>query len=117
MQNISLCDNKLSINIKSCTTFTTDVQNVRRQHYRDVLLTQNLLSDIRQYSDFFYIFQQDEALSHHVRGTVELQLIRETPDLNPVDYTAWGVLQELVYREKIRTVQEMHRTLWRSGNA
>ena len=42
-----------------------------------------------------------------MRGTVELQLIRETPDLNPVDYTARGVLQELVYREKIRTVQEM----------
>jgi len=29
------------------------------------------------------------------------------PDLNPVDYTVWGVLQERVYREKIRTVEEL----------
>jgi len=29
MQNISLCDNKISINSKSWTTVSTDVQNVR----------------------------------------------------------------------------------------
>jgi len=29
------------------------------------------------------------------------------PDLNPVDYTAWDVLQERVYRKKIRTVEEL----------
>jgi len=30
-----------------------------------------------------------------------------SPDLNPVGYTVWGVLQERVYREKIRTVEEL----------
>jgi len=32
-----------------------------------------------------------------------------SPDLNHVDYivTVWGVLQEQVYREKIRTVEEL----------
>jgi len=29
MLNISLCDSKISINSKSCMTFTTDVQNAR----------------------------------------------------------------------------------------
>ena len=41
MQNISLCHNKLSINSQSCTTFTTDVQNVQclQWHkHRDVLM-------------------------------------------------------------------------------
>jgi len=28
-------------------------------------------------------------------------------DLNPVDYTVWGVLQERVYREKTQTVEEL----------
>jgi len=30
-----------------------------------------------------------------------------SPDLSPVDYTAWCVLQERVNREKIRTVDEL----------
>ena len=91
---------------------------INGQHYRDVLLTQNLLPDIRQYSDY-YTFQQDGAPAHRARGTVQL-LTRETPDfippslwppnspdLNPVDYRVWGMLQERVYKENIRTLDEL----------
>ena len=58
---------------------------------------QNLLPDIREFSKY-YTFQQDGALAHRARDTVEV-LTRETPDfippalwppnspdLNPVDY-------------------------------
>jgi len=76
-----------------------DAGVISGQHYRDVLLTQNLLPDIRQYSDY-YIFQQDGALAHLARDTVGLQLLTwempdfippslwppNSPDLNPVDY-------------------------------
>ena len=88
------------------------------QHYRDILLTRDLLPDIRQFSEFFTC-QQDGAPAHRARETVEL-LTRETPDfipptmwppnspdLNPVDYKIWGVLQERVYRTKIRDVDEL----------
>ena len=64
---------------------------------------------------FNYTFQQDGAPAHWARDTVQL-LTREmsgfiplslwppnSPDLNPVDYRVWGVLQERVYRENIRT--------------
>jgi len=34
-----------------------------------------------------------------------------SPDLNPVDYTVWGVLQERGYREKIRTVEELQQRI------
>ena len=54
---------------------------INGQHYRDVLLTQNLLPDIRQYSDY-YTFQQDGAPAHRARDTVQL-LTRETPDFIP----------------------------------
>jgi len=100
---------KLSINGKSCTTFTTDVQNVRRlqRHKHGGAWA------LRH----FYTFQQDGAPAHCTRETEGLELlIRETPDfippslcppngpdLNSVDYTVWGVLQERVYMEKIRT--------------
>jgi len=61
-----------------------------------------------------FVFQQDNAPAHRARDTVEL-LRRETPqfispcgkadlspDLNPVDYHVWGMLQERVYRVPIR---------------
>ena len=67
-----------------------------------------LLPDIRQLSDF-YVFQQDSALDHRARETIEL-LTMETPefipatlwppnspDLNPVDYKAWSVMLSLIH--------------------
>ena len=64
-------------------------------------------------------FQQDGAPAHQARDTVSF-LERETPDfiplilwppnspdLNPVDYRIWSVLQEKVYRSRIANVDEL----------
>jgi hypothetical protein len=85
---------------------------VNGEYYRDVLLTEKLLPDMRRMSDFF-VFQQDGAPAHRARDTVRL-LETETPDfiepsmwpanspdLNPVDYRIWGALQEKVYKSRI----------------
>jgi len=48
------------------------------QYYRDILLTRDLLPDIKQYSDYF-TFQEDGAPAHRARKTVELQKV-ETSD-------------------------------------
>jgi len=79
---------------------------------------QKLLPDIRQLSDF-YVFQQDSAPAHRARETVEL-LKMETPDfipltlwppngrdLNPVDYKVWSVMQEKVYKKRIKNIDEL----------
>ena len=61
-------------------TFTSvdpDVK-VNGQYYREILLTRDLLPDIKQYSDYF-TFQQDVAQAHRARETVELLKV-ETPD-------------------------------------
>jgi len=48
-------------------------------YYREVLLSQQLLPDIRQVSgDDFFVFQQDSALAHRARKTIKL-LQWETP--------------------------------------
>ena len=72
-------------------------------------LRRDLLPDIKQYSDYF-TFQQDRAPAHRARETVELLKVEtpdfippnlwppNSPDLNPVDYKIWGVLQERVYK-------------------
>jgi len=79
-----------------------------------------LLPDIRAASGSeFFVFQQDSVPSHRAKDTVAL-LDQETPDffppalwppnlpdLNPVDYTVWSVLQERVYRIKISDVYEL----------
>lgn len=92
-------------------------------YYRDVLLAQNLLPAIRDLSGEFFIFQQDSAPAHRANDTIAM-LKRETPalispilwppnspDLNPVDYKIWGVLQERVYRERIHDVDHLKRRL------
>lgn len=92
-------------------------------YYRDVLLSQHLLPAIRQMSGDFFIFQQDSAPAHRAYDTVEM-LTRDTPDfipptlwppsspdLNPVDYKIWGVLQDRVYRTKIRDVEHLKERL------
>jgi hypothetical protein len=97
-------------------------------YYRDVLLTHELLPVMREISGEFFIFQQDSAPAHRARDTVKL-LERETPgfispdmwppnspDLNPVDYRIWGVMQQRVYQMKIHSVDELKQRLvdvWR----
>jgi len=65
----------------------------------------------------YFIFQQDSAPAHRAQETVAL-LSRETPDfilppwlwppnspdLNPVDYHVWSVLEQRVYRIHIRDI-------------
>jgi len=92
------------------------------------LLRTSLTSRICSVSGDFFTFQQDNAPAHHARETVAL-LLAETPDfigpqfwppnspdLNPVDYAVWGILQERVYRCRICDVDHLKERLiaeWR----
>lgn len=96
-------------------------------YYRGIL-RQQLLPAIRSVSGNFFTFQQDNALSHRAHETIRL-LTEEapdfispalwpanSPDLNPVDYKIWGVLQERVYRRKIRDVDHLKEILTEEWN-
>jgi len=100
-------------------------------YYRDTLLRQHLLPAIRSVAGDFFVFQQDNAPAHRVRETVALlkaetpgfistqQWPPNSPDLNPVDYEIWGMLQQRVYREQIRDVEHLKQRLieeWRQFN-
>jgi len=87
---------------------------VNGDYYRNTVLLNNYATlDIRSVFGDYYVFQQDGAPAYRVRDTVTM-LQRETPefippemwppnspDLNPVDYRIWGMLQERVYRSWI----------------
>jgi len=91
---------------------------VNGQYYRDILLTRDLLPDIGQYSGHF-TFQQDRAPAHRAHETVELLKVEtpefippnlwspNSPNLNPVDYKIWGILQERVYKTSSKNVDEL----------
>lgn len=104
-----------------CTqlVFVEPGAKINGAYYRDVLLTQHLLPAIREIAGDMWIFQQDNAPAHRARDTVEL-LSRATPefislamwpanspDLNPIDYRIWGLVQERVYQIKIRNVEHL----------
>jgi len=94
-------------------------------YYRDVLLGPHLLPAIRSVAGDFFTCN---ALAHRAGDIVEF-LPRSTPDfisplpwpfnspdLNPVDYEVWGVLQQRVYRSRIRDVDHLKQRLieeWR----
>jgi len=95
---------------------------VNGQYYRVILLTRDLLPEIKQYSDYF-TFQQDGAPARRASETVKLLKV-ETPDfippnllphnspnLNPVDYKIWGILQERVYKTSNKDVDELRRRI------
>ena len=83
---------------------------VNSSYYCDYMLGGNgLLRDIRRLSDNHFIFQQDGAPAHRSKQTVGF-LTANVPeflepenwplngsDLNPVDYSIWEALQQLVY--------------------
>lgn len=108
-----------------CTNliFVEPGAKINGQYYRDVLLMQKLLPEISSIAGDMFVFQQDNAPAHRARHTVEL-LRSETPkfispdmwpanspDLNPVDYRIWGLLQERVYRVPIRDTDELRMRL------
>jgi len=91
---------------------------INGQYYRDVMLTQHLLPTMSHIAGNMFIFQQDSAPAHRARETIEL-LFRDTPDfigpemwppnspdLNPVDYSFWSVMEQAeqrVYQERIQS--------------
>jgi len=88
---------------------------VNGSYYRDVLLSQKLLPVMREVSIEFFIFQQDRA-----RDTV--RFLEQTtpafispdlwppnsPDLNPVDYKIWGIVQQRVYQSRVHDVDQLN---------
>lgn len=115
----------LAISKLGCTklVFVEPGTKVDGSYYREELLSKELLPAIRSIAGDLYVFQQDNAPAHRARQTVEL-LRRETPDfigpdmwppnspdLNPVDYCVWGLMQERVYRTPIRDLSELRRRL------
>jgi hypothetical protein len=83
---------------------------INAQYYSNTLLKDGLLPDCRiLYPRGDFIFQQDSAPSHTAQTTITLLreqnpafLTKEdwpakSPDLNPMDYRIWTLLQQKVY--------------------
>jgi len=95
----------------------------QRVYYRDNVLEQGLLLAIHHILNNDFVFQQDGApahRSHHtvacLRSNVPEFIERKiwppnSPDLNPMDYSVWGALQQMVYRHKISDTDQLKQVL------
>jgi len=99
------------------------VDPVNSHYYRNVLLSQQMIPAIKQVAGDTFVFQQNSAPAHRARDTSQL-LQRETPDfigldlwppnspdMNPVDYKIWSVMQQRVYESRINSVDELKQRL------
>ena len=90
---------------------------VNGDNYREILLKEKLLPWIKKISGDNFIFQQDSAPAHRARDTIALlhrqmpdfispdQWPPNSPDMNPVDYKIWAVMQERVYEKSVNDVE------------
>jgi len=78
---------------------------------------------MRHISGNMFVFQQDSAPAHQARKTVEF-LTRNTPsfidpkmrppnspDLNPIDYSIWSIMEQCVYQTRIQNTDELRQRL------
>jgi len=116
----------VGVSMLGCTNliFVEPGVKINGDYYRNVLLREHLLPAIRETAGEFFVFQQDNAPAHRAHATVEM-LRAETPDfispylwppnspdLNPVDFKIWGVLDERVYSKgKLRDVNHLRERL------
>lgn len=109
---------------KTSLVFVQPGAKINSTYYCDHVLEGNgLLRDIRRLSGNHFIFQQDGAPAHRSRQTVAFLNVNvpefiepdnwppNSPDLNPVDYSIWGALQQLVYRQKIHDLVHLKEVL------
>jgi transposase len=78
---------------------------------------------MRHIAGDMFIFQQDSAPAHRARETIEY-LSRNapyfigpeiwppnSPDLNPVDYSIWSIMEQRVYQKRIQNTDELRQCL------
>jgi len=103
--------------------FVNPGMTINGQYYRDVLLSRQMLPAIKHVAGGTFVFWQDNASSHRARNTIKL-LQQEmpdfigpdlwplnSPDLSPVDYKVWGVVQQRVYECHMNSVDELKQCL------
>ena len=86
----------------SSLAFVGPGAKVNGTYYCDELLSEQLLPDICHIAGDTFVFQQDSAAAHRARATPYFigpdLWPPNSPDLNPMDFKLWGVMQERVYQ-------------------
>jgi len=115
----------VAISKLGCTEliFVDPGAKINGAYYRDILLMQHMIPGIRRVSGDHFIFQQDSAPAHRARDTIELLRCNtpdfiepdmwppNSPDLNPVDYAIWSVIQQRVYETRVHDIDELRQRL------
>ena len=95
----------------SSLAFVGPGAKVNGTYYCDELLSEQLLPDICHIAGDTFVFQQDSAAAHRARATPYFigpdLWPPNSPDLNPVDFKLWGVMQERVCQTPIHDIDDL----------
>jgi len=86
---------------------------INGNYYRETLLKEELLPDMREISEYF-ILQQDSAPA---KETVDLSTetpaftLPNSPDLSPVGYKVCSLLREQVHKVKVNNFDELRQRI------
>jgi hypothetical protein len=104
---------------------------VKSRYYREQILDRVLLPWARRhFGRRHWCFQQDGAPSHKAEEVqnwirdnfpdfISVNISKKrpgqwppnSPDLNPLDYAIWGILEAAIYGRKFRTIEELKAAL------
>lgn len=114
---------------KTSLHFVEPEAKVNGEYYREQILRVMLPECAQLAGADGYTFQQDGARAHTARDTIAFleervpDLLEPTmwppnsPDLNPMDYCIWGVLQSMVYRQRIENRDQLRTALLECWNS
>jgi hypothetical protein len=102
---------------------------INAKYYEDEILESTLKPNISTlYPDDQWIFQQDSAPAHKAKTTQQWltkncpdfisfkEWPPSSPDLNPLDFSIWGILETIVNAKQHRSLESLKRMLVREWN-
>ena len=102
---------------------------INAKYYEDEILESTLKPNISTlYPDDQWIFQQDSAPAHKAKTTQQWLTTNcpdfisfkewppSSPDLNPLDFSIWGILETIVNAKQHRSLESLKRMLVREWN-
>lgn len=114
----------ISRNHKGRLFFVDVGETVNAEYYQQHILTEGYIPDMHNaFNNYNHVLIQDNAPPHRARSTLAfLQQQNVTvvlpdewpaisPDLNPLDYSIWGLLEEKLYKTTIADVEELKQRL------
>lgn len=105
--------------------FIEEGVKVNQEVYKELLAQKVLVWANKHFKDRFWTFQQDSAPSHTAKKVINFLVEKvpdiilpkdwppSSPDLNPMDFSIWGILEKNACKKPHKSISDLKRSLKR----